>query len=509
MATVKTHDLINCNGLLPVLPSVNESGVYPYNGLLVKFDNNDEKSYRVRKNVQCRFYHPAIAEIPSLGYPDGTRSVHKVTSMKFNGVEYVVGQPEITINYGDLIYTTYPNYTTGNEYGYTNNISNAVVVGSSTAPVVPSNNFNNVYFFIEGLINLYGIRVNITRTPALWWADEEYVRLDNLTFEKYYDDDFEVTIQTTIIDLSNDEEFDVVDRYVFNGETALHEQDGQDITITNPGEGPQYNDSYSFFSYDYDYDTIVEITDCPLPQPFNASLRKDGCPSITTDCDCTKISFSDNSNYSTWLPGHNPEFFTSRTITITKPDGSKYIMATADVAGADEVIQPHYNSNNTFVYNFTSTDEDGIYNIELCTYPDWQADVLYQSFLNTIVLRNGKLYKITNTNTNIDPSSTAGANYWVEYTCDGDCSKTRYCTEENIVVLCISVLKCYKKLVLNAICGLDASPCAKDISGNESLMDAMKFKVTLDAVEFSACEERWDLVKDQVDILKSICCCDG
>jgi hypothetical protein len=40
-------------------------------------------------------------------------------------------------------------------------------------------------------------------------------------------------------------------------------------------------------------------------------------------------------------------------------------------------------------------------------------------------------------------------------------------------------------------------------------MDAMKFKVTLDAVEFSACDEKWDLVKDQVDLLKSICCCDS
>jgi len=72
--------------------------------------------------------------------------------------------------------------------------------------------------------------------------------------------------------------------------------------------------------------------------------------------------------------------------------------------------------------------------------------------------------------------------------------------------LCISLLKCYKKLVADAFCSISNNPC-KDLCSNKQFQNAMKFRVTLDAIEFSACAGDWDSADKQIDILNSICCC--
>jgi len=518
MATVKTHDLVHCNGLQPIIPSVNESGIYPYNGLIVRFDEDDSRSYNVKKNVQGRFLHPPTAEFPNFSKPQGTSVHYSVTSITYNGTEFVFGPLELSYNYTEGILTAFPLYTTGNELLYTNNVANGAFVG--TTPIDLGYNWNNLYDFLHQFFVDANVPVRITRSAPLWWSDELFPRLDNLTFEKHYDANFSIEFSTTIT--NNDTGGQVVtnDEYIFNGETVLHLRNGVDISIANPGEGPQFDDSYSILSYDYDYDTIDELDDCPFPIPFNASLSTtttdgtttDGtsCPSMVLDCDCEKITFSDTSNYNYWLPGHNPEFFTSRTITITRPDGSQYVYATQDMVDlidVDVVIPPHYNSTNTFTYNITAADVDGIYGFKLCTYPDWQSDVFYESFIGTIVRRNGVLYKIINSNTNVDPELPTSGNYWAVYTCDDDCATTRYCAEENMVVLCISLLRCYKKLVKDAFCAMKSNPCLKSYCDNEEFMNAMKFKIVLDSLEYSACAEDWATVEDHVELLKTICCC--
>lgn len=518
MATVKTHDLVHCNGLQPIIPSVNEAGIYPYNGLIIRFDEDDSRSYNVKKNVQGRFNHPPVAEGISFGNPQGQSAHYVVNSITYNGTEFVFGPLELSYNYTDSILTSFPLYTVGNELGYTNNVANGAFVG--TSPIDLGFNFNNLYNFLHQFFNDANVPVRITRSAPLWWSDEMFVRLDNLTFEKHYDADFTINITTTITNNATGVQQITEDEYIFNGETVLHLRDGIDISTINPGEAPQFNDSYSILSFDYEYDTIDELDDCPFPIPFNASLSTtttdgtttDGtsCPAMVLDCDCEKITFYDTSNYNSWLPGHNPEFFTSRTITITRPDGSQYVYATQDMVDlidVDVVIPPHYNSTNTFTYNITPADVDGIYSFKLCTYPDWQSDVFYESFIGTIVRRNGVLYKIINSNTNIDPELPTSSDYWAVYTCDDDCATTRYCAEENMVILCISLLRCYKKLVKDAFCAMKSNPCLKSYCDNEEFMNAMKFKIILDSLEYSACAEDWATVEDHVELLKTICCC--
>lgn len=245
----------------------------------------------------------------------------------------------------------------------------------------------------------------------------------------------------------------------------------------------------------------------PINNPFKASLLVDGCSSLEISCDCKKISFKDTSNYTTNdLPGHESTDFTSRTITITRGDGSVYIMATADVAIKDKTIPSHLVSSNSFAYNFTNTDVDGIWTVEICTYPNWRDDVYYQAFLQPIVLRNGVLYKAVGSSTNVDPATDTNHIYWSVYTDTSSCSDTRYCSTQKIVVLCISTMDCYRKAVSDAFCGMQSNPC-KDMCDNPSFMKAMKMRVVMDGLEFASCAHDWVSAQKHMDILKSICCC--
>jgi hypothetical protein len=258
----------------------------------------------------------------------------------------------------------------------------------------------------------------------------------------------------------------------------------------------------------------------PINNPFKASLLTDGCSSLELSCDCKKITFKDTSNYTTNdLPGHEADDFTSRKITITKADGTTFTYITADIRTNDPVTYPlnkqgisyniipsHAVSNNTFSYSFIGTDSDGIYSVELCTYPNWRSDVYYQAFLQPIVLFNGKLYKAVTSSTNVDPENDLSGTYWSLYTDTSTCSDTRYCNTQKTVVLCISIMDCYRKAVADAFCGMQKAPC-KDMCDNKAFMKAMKMRVVMDGLEFAACGFDWENAQNHVDILKSLCCC--
>lgn len=504
MATVRTHDLIQCSRVYPTLPSVNPAGLAPYNGLTVRFDNDPARSYKVRRNVQARFQHP----FDYAGSGDvvlGQSIQYSIVSMKFNGDELISAPANYTFTGLNSEYTSFPNYTVGNEYLYTNNVANGVTVGIDNTGLLGLGT-NNFFKFLESVIDTYDVPVKVSKSPELWWAPEDFPRIINFILEKYYDDNFEFTVIESITTGPSTVSREL--RYVFNGSTVTNYIDGVDITTFRPDiEWPQYSELYSFLSYNYTYEIVDEINKCPIFDPFQASLLTDGCANIKISCDCKKMTFADNSNYMTnGLPGHDPELFTSRKITIKRPDGTTYVYGTSDVVGANQIIQPHYSSSNQFAYNFTSSDVDGIYEITLCSYPDWNAEVFYEAFIQTIVRRNGKLYKVISSNTNLDPSNPANAAYWVEYTCDVDCDNTRYCTTQKVAVLCISLLKCYKDLVSEAFCSVKKNPC-KDICDNKEFINAMKFRVTLDGLELAICSNNWIDAQSHIDILKSICCC--
>ena len=69
-------------------------------------------------------------------------------------------------------------------------------------------------------------------------------------------------------------------------------------------------------------------------------------------------------------------------------------------------------------------------------------------------------------------------------------------------------MDCYKEAVKKALCDIGANPC-KSMCDNPYMLKAMKMRVTMDALEFAVCDESWDLAESHIDILKSICCCNG
>ena len=258
----------------------------------------------------------------------------------------------------------------------------------------------------------------------------------------------------------------------------------------------------------------------PITNPYKTSLLVDNCSSLELSCDCKKLTFKDTSNYvDSDMPGHLSTDFTSRTITIMKGDGSTFQLITADVRTnnpsaypmatqgiAYNIIPSHLASNNTFTYTLTEADVDCIYSVELCTYPNWRADVFYQTYLKPIVLRDGKLYQAVASSTNADPADPTNSAYWTLYLNTGDCDSTRYCNKQRIVILCISIEDCYREAVANAFCGIQKNPC-KDMCDNKDFMKAMKMRVVMDGLEFAACGFDWINAQSHIDILKSLCCC--
>jgi hypothetical protein len=253
---------------------------------------------------------------------------------------------------------------------------------------------------------------------------------------------------------------------------------------------------------------------------FKASLLVDNCSSLEVSCDCKKISFKDTSNYSTnTTPGHESTDFTSRVITITRGDNSTFQLITADVRTNNptlyplskenityKIIPPHNISNNTFSYTFLSTDEDGIWKVELCTYPNWRDDITYQAILKPIVLFQGKLYQAIVDSVNVNPANDTNNVYWVDYVDTSDCSDTRYCTTQRIAITCISIENCYRDAVASAFCAIENNPC-KNMCDNKDFMKAMKMRVVMDGLEFASCGLDWATAQKHMDVLKSLCCC--
>lgn len=236
--------------------------------------------------------------------------------------------------------------------------------------------------------------------------------------------------------------------------------------------------------------------------PFNA-----GVTLSTEECSCSGIVITDTSVYDNTIEGHDSWGY--RKIILLRPDGSTYVWSSESSEDPDTVITPHTNvSVDQFTYNFLSTDVDGIYDVKLYAFPNWDNTVAYNQLHKDIVYKNGVLYKIISSNTGQDPELDTDHVYWTVYEISDDTMATRYAIEKKIVVLCISLLKCKEGLVRDAFCGIESNPCG-NLCGNNKFMSAMKFSVTEKAISISECAGDWTSVEKHIEILKSICRCGG
>lgn len=509
MANVKTYDLIQCSRLYPTVEGANNAAFLPFVDMVVQINGDSEQSYTVRENIQARFLAPASA--------DGVSDVqYSVTSIKVDGLECMLAPANLTVEEADNIYIEFPNYLAA-PTGYTANEANAVTTNQVLAPSAYFE--RNFIDFMQGLFDSLGVNVDIVNSHPDWWVVDGFDSMNNFMLELYSVNTFSFTMTETYNGISR------VLTYEVDSAGATAYIDGVDVTtIPVPSdEQPQFGDVYSINSVAQTADPIVEIDCCPVLSPFYASLENDCASTLEVDCGCTKITFVDNSNYNNGLVGHDPEFFNHRIITLIRPDGTKYIWSTDGVVGqvispcgcttnpqvgdvVNQLITPHWNSNNMFSYNFTNSDQDGIYTIQICTYPDWQAGVYYDSSLNNFVYRDGIIYKQVASSTGVDPSTDTDNDFWIPATVDDN--RGRYCSEQKIVVLCLSLNECYNSLVEKALCGIKSNPCA-DMCDNKDFLKAMKVRITKDALKLAVKHRRWDLAESHIAIWKSICCCNG
>lgn len=239
-----------------------------------------------------------------------------------------------------------------------------------------------------------------------------------------------------------------------------------------------------------------------------------------TDCDCQKISFSDDSIWDNTTLGHKltstvpapPGFdnsFGYRKIIVTRPDGEKYVYSSLATELRDEIITTLSPTGIiNFDYPFDTADEDGIYTIQLYNFPKWQEDVTYKKVGKAVVFNNGKLYLCITDGINHIPGNINDAGYWQEYTISTSTDLTRYAVTTKLVVLCRKIMGCYRDFIYNAFCGTVSNPCEDKIK-NKDFNTAMKLQVIMEALEIASCDNDWEAVKKMVDMLKKNCDCDA
>lgn len=497
MANLKTYDLIQCSRLFPTINGANNAAFLPYITKFVRINNDSKQSYTVKENIQARFFAPTSADAIS-------NVQYSVTSIVFNGLQCLLAPANLTVQEDINIYLDFPLYT-ANPTGYVGNVATAVTTAQSLTPTAYFE--RNFIDFMQGLFTSLDMSVEIRNSHPDWWSIESFPSIRNFMLEMYRSDTLVIKMTETYNGVSRELMYEV------DGTGATAYIDGNDVTVipVPVDEQPQFGDVYSINSYTVIADPILIIDCCPIVEPFYASLENSCESTLDVDCDCSKLTFSDNSNYDNGLIGHDPLFFNHRTITLTRPDGSLYIWSTDSTAEGtthpvDEIIAPHWNSSNMFGYNFSDTDTDGIYGIEICTYPDWQSNIYYDISLGYFVYRNGVIYKQVASSTGVTPESDTNNDFWIVASLGDD--RGRYCDKQKIVTLCISIMECYKKAVTSALCDIKANPC-RGLCDNPLLLKAMKLRVTMDALKWAVCDENWDLAEEHLAILKSICCCNG
>jgi hypothetical protein len=223
-------------------------------------------------------------------------------------------------------------------------------------------------------------------------------------------------------------------------------------------------------------------------------------------CDCDGLSILDESNIPNDSVGHTS--FGYRKIVVVTPN-TTYVFSSLVTDLEDESINAlTSNGINNFSYNFTDTDVDGIYTVTLYNFPNWDSSAAYLHSSKPIVFYNGVLYKSVRNNTNVNPSTDIDNVYWEVYTISDDTLKTRYAYQKRKVITCISLDDCYERLVKSAFCDIEGDPCGS-LCDNKNFSQAMKYNMTKKAMCFSESISDWASVKNQVQILKSICCCGG
>ena len=234
-------------------------------------------------------------------------------------------------------------------------------------------------------------------------------------------------------------------------------------------------------------------------------------PTLSIDSDCSLIEITDTVDYdsSTELGHLYSDYKDYKVLTITRWDGTTYVYSS--LGDGDEIISAPFVDNSPTTYNFLDSDEDGVWSVEICSYPTWRDDVEYSNNPSSeiVVYYDGNLYLKSSIDTSyigVTPDSNSAM--WILYTpTEEEKSISRYCNQEKIVFLCRNIIKCYENKVHSVFCMLDESGCNNDVlCEDEVFLSAFKIRLLLDSIEISTDGLMYDDVVKDINLIKKLCC---
>ena len=253
----------------------------------------------------------------------------------------------------------------------------------------------------------------------------------------------------------------------------------------------------------------VEAVTC-LP-PINFQTYGTTGADMDANSDCSALTITDNGNYaSNNEAGHAlSDFSEYREVTLIRPDTDRYTYSSFHPNEGDALVSPASSGNNVLNYSFLESDEDGIWEVRICSYPTFNDLAAYAptSAKLIVVYFNGNLYKALQNSTGATPD--VSPDDWELYEpTEEDELKTRYCTVYKIMVLCISILKCKERITHEAFCLIDSDFCNEDLlCKNKKFLGALKLKLLIAAANDSVANSRWNEAEKQANLMKQICNC--
>jgi hypothetical protein len=497
-------NLFSCDeSSYPSILRVHNAQLAPFIGRKVTLDGDTTKTYTVGRQVLGAFYDLQPCS-------DAFTTVFTIKSIKYNGQEYLLSNQTSSIvnNVNPTRYYDYLNDAVGTYAISTGNPSEisipfcgfsqflSTVVQSLGIPVivdkVHKDLFSNPVVY-ENFANLYGGEFDIN----------DY---ENITIEKREEDSFEFTysyFNNTSNPCSTTSNNNKDIRCVFDGVQLNQYVDGIEFSSYPRWTWDHKSFAPSSFIIGGVEQIPTEASSCAIvSSSFNTIVEFTDCG--VDDC-CDSLSFTDASTVLNTFDGHS--VFGYRLIRVIRPDGTVYEYSSAASDDPDSIIQVLSTSNNnSFTYQFQSTDTDGVWEVQLYDFPEWDNTVMYNAAYGIVVHQNDVLYICKESNTNVSPEDDTDNVYWEPYTLDDTTLDTRYGESIKKVVLCISLIGCYRKMIEDALCSDDANPCAP-LCDNKLLMQATKVRVIWDAILKAECNNDFDRVKELVDMWKSSCSC--
>lgn len=507
-------NLYSCDeATYPSINAVESNELLPFLGKKVYINGDSSKVYTVGRMVSA-----VMPDIPFSSEP--FNNVFTVTSVKVNGVQYLNTPASTTIakNADPSTYINYmPSNTNDQNIGTYLGQNTMVTDGQPTTYVVGN---SGLYLFLKTLIeNILSLPIDVAKQnvdyfttvyPSNLKGEQTYDLLDygNLIFQKRDADSFEIEfyfVDASGTDPSHTAYNNVRFKLVFDeNQVATIYEDNIVSTTFNP-------------TFTFDQVAVYPHDEFNLPGDVLNPVETDSCPVTTAyyqtnvdfvncgvdDC-CDSISFEDTSTLSNTFAGHST--FGYRLIRVVRPDGTVYEYSSATSDEPDQVINVLGSGINMFNYQFLPTDTDGIWEVQLYNFPEWNSGVMYNVATGVIVHQNDVLYICKESNQNVSPEDDTDNIYWEPYTLDDSTLDTRYGESIKKVVLCISLIGCYRKMVEDGLCSAESNPCAP-ICDNKKLMQASKVRVIWDAIIKAECNNDFNRVKDLVDMWKSSCSC--